>query len=141
MMNYDEFEKKLLETARIPAPGPEHHESGLLRLRLDLKQATDEEHRRSRFHQSTAWTRLESRIDEQPASMGFMRALSYFATAAAAVVLTVFLMSRGDASSEGLPQISGSQPGIYATPFHSKDAEADVIWAEGYQYIPATYTY
>ncbi len=140
MKNYDEFEKMLKETDRIPTPTPEQRESALLRLRQDLQAAVDEDSLRSDFHQATAWTRLEARMEEPSPSMSFGRLLSYLATAATAVVVTVVLMAGGDAG-EGLPQISGSQPGIYATPFYSEDAEADVIWAEGYQYIPANYTY
>jgi hypothetical protein len=141
MKNYDKFEQKLQETDRIPAPGPERADSGLLKLRLDLKQATNEDHRRSQFHQSTAWTRLEARMDDRPAGMSFGRILSYLTTAAVAVVVTAALMSRGGDGADGLPQISGSKPGIYATPFYSEGAQADVIWAEGYQYIPANYSY
>lgn len=140
MKNYDEFEKKLKETDRVPVPTQDQIDSGLLKLRKDLKEATGVVCDRSDFHQSTAWTRLEARMDEPSPVMPLSRMLSYFATAAAAVVVTMFIMSRAD-SGEGLPQISGSQPGIYATPFYSEDAKADVIWAEGYQYIPANYTY
>lgn len=140
MMNYDEFEKKLQETDRIPAPDREQAESGLLRLRLDLKQAC-EENRPSQFEQATAWTRLETRLERKPES-SFGRLFSYVATAGAAVALTAFFfMSGGPAGSEGLPQISEAKPGIYVTPFYSEEAKADVIWAEGYQYIPANYTY
>jgi len=140
MKNYDEFEKILEETDRISAPIPEQSESALLRLRADLKEAVDVCHDRSDFHQSAAWTRLEARMDDVSPGMPLGRMLSYFATAAAAVVVTVVLMSTGN-SGQGLPEISKSHPGIYATPFYSEDAEADVIWAEGYEYIPANYTY
>ena len=140
MKNYDEFEKMLNETDRIPAPTPEQSESALLRLREDLKEATDVRHDRSDFHQSAAWTRLEARMDDVKPGLPLGRILSYAATAATAVVVTMVLMSNGD-SGQGLPEISKSKPGIYATPFYSEDAEADVIWAEGYQYIPANYTY
>lgn len=140
MKNYDEFERMLEESDKIPAPAPEQSESALLRLRQDLKSATSDLHNRSAFHQTAAWTRLETRIHEKNSGFSFGKFLSYGSTAAAAVVVTMVLMSGGD-SGEGLPQISNAQPGIYATPFYSEDAEADVIWAEGYQYIPATYTY
>lgn len=140
MKNYDEFEKKLQETDRIPAPQPGQAESGLLKLRLDLKQAC-QENRPSDFEQSTAWTRLESRLEPRPAS-SVGRLIYYVATAGAAVALTaMFFMSRGSTGSEGLPRISEAKPGIYVTPFYSEEAKADVIWAEGYQYIPANYTY
>ncbi|MEM1157566.1 MAG: hypothetical protein AAGH72_04850 [Verrucomicrobiota bacterium] len=140
MKNYDEFEKMLEETDRIPAPIPEQRESALLRLREDLKDAVELNQDRSDFHQSAAWTRLEARMVEVKPGMSLGRILSYCVTAAAAVVVTMVLMSTGG-SGQGLPEISKAQPGIYATPFYSEDAEADVIWAEGYEYIPANYTY
>jgi len=140
MKNYDEFERLLKETDRIPALTPEQKDCAMMRLREDLKNATNMVRDRSDFHQSTAWTRLESRMDEVQPGIPLGRMLSYFATAAAAVIVTILIMSQVNSGS-GLPEISKSQPGIYATPFYSEDAEADVIWAEGYEYIPANYTY
>ncbi|MEM6822869.1 MAG: hypothetical protein AAF558_13125 [Verrucomicrobiota bacterium] len=141
MPNYNEFEKKLVETDRIPRPDAAQTESALLQLRMDLKQVSEMK-KRSRFDQTTAWTRLQSEISE-PMSVSSWRALSYFATAVAAIVVTVaFFFSTGSQNSQpGLPTISGAEPGIYATPFYSEEAKAEVIWAEGYRYIPANYTY
>jgi len=138
MKNYDEFEKILKKTDQAPQLNSEHV---LSKLRHDLKEATVGAYDRSQFHQASAWTRLQTHIaEDSPRRFAWGRILSYMTTATVAVIVTVALMSRTNIG-QGLPEISRSQPGIYATPFYSKDAEADVIWAEGYQYIPANYSY
>jgi len=142
MKNYDEFEEELKETDKIPAIPAEKAESALLKLRIDLKQAS-EQWKPSSFEQNTAWTRQETRLTRSPERSSFLfKSVSYVGTATVAVVVTlIFLSWQKESSPQGLPKISEAQPGIYATPFYSEKAKADVIWAEGYEYIPATYTY
>ncbi|MGF1677830.1 MAG: hypothetical protein ACFCUX_01405 [Candidatus Methylacidiphilales bacterium] len=142
MKNFDAFERQLNESQRVA--GKEDSRSGLARLRHDLIHvAVNSE--RSSFHQSTAWVRLEARMQEStesPIRVPFWLKLSSYAATAAVAATVVFLLSESNKDPGGiLPEISDSRPGIYATPFYSKEAKAEVIWAEGYQYIPAGFTY
>ncbi len=38
------------------------------------------------------------------------------------------------------PNVDYVRPGMWASPFHAAEINADVIWVEGYSYIPASHT-
>lgn len=142
MQNYKEFEMNLQESDRAPEPPSSHSVEALLRLRSDLREA-DAFLAPSAFEQSTAWTRLEARMKETSAAssaFSFSRIFSYIATAGAVAAIMLLFMRGANEADEGL-RIEVASPGMHATPFHSESARADVIWAEGYRYIPSRYTY
>jgi len=140
MMNYNLFERELEAMEADP-----QRDTELIRLRNQLRDYADETQSRSPLHQSASWTRLRSRLKPERQTPLFQRFLAPAALPAlAGIILGLWLLpSQRDAIGKtDAPniEISNREPTIYVTPFHSKSVNADVIWAEGYQYIPASHT-
>jgi hypothetical protein len=115
-------------------------EQELARLRRALHRARQAELRSSQ-HECWAWTRLEACLREEStarASTTFWRwaAAGSLAALAAALILT----GSSTSSSPTVPVAESQNPKVWASGFHSADAHADVIWANGYDYIPASYS-
>jgi hypothetical protein len=140
MMNYETFNKELEESDRIS-----DGDSELIQLRKQLRDYSESTQDRSDFHQKASWTRLQSRLDKKTASRGFSSFLAPIALPGLMGIILAIWLIPGTTDTIGKVdapniEISTRQPNIYVTPFHSKSVQADVIWAEGYQYIPASYT-
>lgn len=140
MMNYETFNRELENSDRT-----RDGDSELIQLRNRLLDYHANTLDRSDFHQQASWTRLRSRLEQKPASR---RLGSFLAPVALpgllGVILALWLLPAttdtiGKVDAPNI-EISNRQPTIYVTPFHSKSVQADVIWAEGYQYIPASYS-
>lgn len=144
MMNFNEFDEKVSKIHQnTEATDPEIE--ALRRLREHALDFHDSEGRSSQ-HQVWAWTRLESRMrEERHASRwglwyGLSAALSVVTISGIILFEGMLSSSQGSQTVAAGLKILKSSPTIYATPFHSKEADADVVWATGYRYLPSSYS-
>lgn len=91
---------------------------------------------RTEQHECWAWTRLQATLRDSPSNRaGFWTwALAGAATAALALAVLV----PGDGTDQS-PVAQSQSTRIWAGGYHMHEARADVIWATGYDYIPASY--
>ncbi|MEO0453436.1 MAG: hypothetical protein AAFY98_04790 [Verrucomicrobiota bacterium] len=139
MMNYKKFVEKLEQCDHST-----DEKCIVQRFIRDIRGACAE-NERSDFHQSSSWTRLEAQMEVSAPRKSLSGLLApALLPAVAGVVLAIWLipLSADEIGMTDAPNISISESKnhIYVTPFHSKGVDADVIWAEGYQYIPAHYS-
>ncbi len=142
MMNYETFNRELENSDRVLGGSSKSELSRLRNQLCDYHQSTQD---RSEFHQQASWTRLRSRLEEKPGRRGLSSFLAPVALPGFMGVILALWLIPGTTDTIGKVdapniEISTRQPNIYVTPFHSKSVQADVIWAEGYHYIPASYT-
>ncbi|MFQ3671880.1 MAG: hypothetical protein SNJ84_10535, partial [Verrucomicrobiia bacterium] len=97
---------------------------------------------RSLQHQQWAWTRLHANAANPATGPDFL-SVRWFATGAAAALglgLALFVLRPGaESPTTTTPTIMAKGDKLHAVPFHSKRANADVIWVDGYDYLPASY--
>jgi hypothetical protein len=161
MKNSEMFEKQLEELERMPQGAPPHE---LSRLREQLRQTAAQDSPSSQ-EQVWAWTRLQARLreEEEQTSAAWLPALKWAAYGAIGLfMVSVFVRFQADstgdtslaelsptpaalvaeavAAGEGrLPTVAMANPDVHAVSFHSSEAAADVIWATGYNYLPASF--
>jgi hypothetical protein len=159
MKNSEMFEKELEELARTP-----ERQTELARLRDQLRHVAAQDGS-SGQEQAWAWTRLQARLREEEESESHaMGWLPYFKWAALGAIglfmvslfvrfqtepsgLEVASLSPPAALAESvpsaeeprLPTVAMANPDMHAVSFHSSEAAADVIWATGYTYLPASF--
>ncbi|GAB4240428.1 MAG: hypothetical protein OHK005_02630 [Candidatus Methylacidiphilales bacterium] len=94
---------------------------------------------RSPQHQQWAWTRLQAGMSRSSWLDHFsIRWFAVGAAAAACVGLALYLYQPvGNDGPNATIYAKGEK--LHAVPFHSKPANADVIWVDGYEYLPASY--
>lgn len=162
MKNSEMFEKELEELDRMP-----ERQAELARLRDQLRKVAAQDGA-SGQEQAWAWTRLQARLREEreAEAAGW---LPYFKWAALGAIglFMVSLFVRFQTDPPGLavaslsepalaqpaalsapvpsieerrlPTVAMANPDVHAVSFHSSEAAADVIWATGYTYLPASF--
>jgi anti-sigma-K factor RskA len=95
---------------------------------------------RTEQHECWAWTRLQAckREAAPSSSLFFWRSA---AVGSAAVLLAMVIVSSWQKRLDmpAVPVAVSQNPHVWASGFHFPEAKADVIWATGYDYIPASY--
>lgn len=136
-MNSESFEQNLEALDQKNASSPEVQELQELRDQLRL---LGQEEERSDQHQQWAWTRLQAELKDQESRKTFIWDWKWGVSFAALGLLTFLLLTSAPSSIESeTPIVNSSKPTIYTSSFHSPEAKADVIWVEGYRYLPASY--
>lgn len=100
-------------------------------------------HRQQHAHDGAftdwSWTRLQARLrqNHRPSpALVFWRWAA--ATSMAALALFLVLQIRNPVPQS--PVAETQNPRLWASGYHFPSAQADVIWATGYDYIPASYS-
>ncbi|MFH1067496.1 MAG: hypothetical protein V1746_06310 [bacterium] len=90
--------------------------------------------------QRWAWMRLEARLlapkDASRLFFPFLRLAGWGVVAVLALGLGASFWKNG--IMERPPIIASMSPSINVVTFHAKEVNADVIWATGYDYLPAS---
>lgn len=95
--------------------------------------------RRSEQHECWAWTRLQACLQQDRSSASSLAFWRWAAIGSLALlVAALFLISRPDPSN--IPVVETQNPKVWVGGFHFAEVNADVIWASGYDYIPASYS-
>lgn len=136
----ESFERELEQALANPSIDPD--QSDLARITACLRQTACQASR-SPQHQQWAWTRLEAAGATAPSWRDHL-SLRWFATGTVAALclgLIALQMVPGKSSAEQAPSATVLVKGekLHAVPFHSERANADVIWVDGYDYLPASY--
>ncbi|MEM9445459.1 MAG: hypothetical protein AAGA18_08895 [Verrucomicrobiota bacterium] len=149
-MNLNEFEDELNKSDEA-APSPLESSSDLNQIRYHLSSLKSQD-LTSDERQRWAWTRFSASMKARKKKSHFF--LNWSLAGAATVLLltgTVAFNNSDNSQQESTgnqvvtltvhaqPEVTESEPEIHAVPFYSEDAEADVIWATGYDYLPSTY--
>ncbi|MEM1058911.1 MAG: hypothetical protein AAGK14_06660 [Verrucomicrobiota bacterium] len=103
-------------------------------IRTALQEADAIEIERLRLRQPHAWSQLQERLEGAGPALGWLDYASWkwagagLLSAAAAMVLVLAVFSN-PATRVDLQSVN--QPKVWATPFYSSEADADVIWLSG----------
>lgn len=94
----------------------------------------------SEQEQKWAWMRLEARLLAPKSSGRFIFPLTRFLGwgVIAALVVGLGMSFWRTGVLETPPSVASMNPSIYVVAFHAKEVNADVIWATGYDYLPAS---
>lgn len=131
MKNVDELKAALQEL-----DSPEGGESELKSLRDQLRAIAREE-RPSDIEQRWAWTRMEARLSVPRANSHHLLPIRLVGWGALALlVLGLGLSMQSPHMPVRLPEITETRPGYSAVAFYSPEASAQVIWVDGYEYLP-----
>ncbi|MDX6766732.1 MAG: hypothetical protein SFU85_08070 [Candidatus Methylacidiphilales bacterium] len=104
-----------------------------------LKAALTEiarERQPSEFACECSWTRLRTCLLEENRSSDLHL---WRWTAIGSCALLVLLLTLARNGSPDAPVAESRNPQIWVSGFHSAPAQADVVWATGYDYLPASY--
>jgi hypothetical protein len=135
----DSFERDIKEATQGIPRTPEQLE--LARVREELMRLR-ETVARTPQHQAWAWTRLEASLRQPAEPWWALVSLKWFTggVAVAACAGLALMMLRSEVVDTGWKTTVVSQgEKLHAVPFHSKRANADVLWVDGYDYLPASY--
>lgn len=132
MKNISDFEKELEKL--------DHSGKGVLKELRDELRALSKEELPSGQSQRWAWTRFEAHMRGWGISAKkwwSVRAVGWGVVA----MLTVWIgVSTWNAPLRDLPVVTAVHPTMSAVTFYSREADADVIWVDGYDYMPESYT-
>lgn len=107
----------------------------ILRLKEELG-ALAQTRERSDYACECSWTRISACLREEAPSREIH--LWRWAAIGSCAVLVTLLTYTHSTSGSG-PIAESRNPQIWVSGFHSSQAQADVVWATGYDYLPASY--
>ncbi|MFZ5806032.1 MAG: hypothetical protein ACOY3I_02320 [Verrucomicrobiota bacterium] len=131
MKNLDDFEKELAKLDRT--------DSGALKSLRDQLRAMSEDALPGDQHQRWAWTRFEAHIRGWNISAGKwwgIRAVGWSMVTLMAVWIGV---ATWNLPLRDLPIVTAVNFGVSAVPFYARETGVDVIWVDGYEYMPESY--
>lgn len=84
-----------------------------------------------------SWTRIRTSLLEETRSSD-LHLWRWAAIASCATLVTLLSLAKFGAK-DVIPFAESRNPQIWVSGFHSSPAQADVVWATGYDYLPASY--